>query len=449
MFDSAPSSSLAVVILAAGKGSRMKSSLPKVMHKVAGRPMIQWIIETAEQLNPEKIIVVTAPGMDDVAAAVKPHSTAIQKEQNGTGDAVKPAMEQLKDFDGKVLILLGDEPFVDLETMQNMVNHDGLSVMAIEPPEAGSLGRMIVNKDGTLNRIVEFKDCDPAEAAVTLCNAGNFCIPARHLSRWLESLKNDNAQGEYYLTDVPKLAKAQGINTHVFETTSEIGWGVNTRTELAEHEMLAQYHLREQAMDNGTTLIDPETVYLSWDTQIGRDVIIEPNVVIGTGVTIGDHVTIYAFSHIEGAKIEENASIGPFARIRPKSVIETGASVGNFCEINRSTLKPKAKSKHVSYIGDAIIGENTNIGAGTIIANYDGFLKHQTIIGTDVFVGSNSTLISPITIGDGAIIAAGSNITKDTPDNALSIARSRQTNHEGWASEYRKVKSEQKLKKSA
>ena len=444
MNDTHSTNDLAIIILAAGKGTRMKSNMPKVMHQVAGRPMISWLIESAEQLNPEKIIVVTAPGMDDVAKTIAPHETAIQREQNGTGDAVKPAMEKLKSFTGKVLILLGDEPFVDLDTVEEMVAYDELSVMAIEPPEAGSLGRMVVDENGMLDRIVEFKDCTPEEADITLCNAGNFCMPAEKLHGWLEALKNDNAQNEYYLTDVPTLAKEEGIETKVFETSCEISWGINNRFELAEHEALIQQYLRYNAMENGVTLIDPDTTFLSWDTVLGQDIVIEPNVFIGAGVTINDGATIHAFSHIEGARIEENATVGPYARIRPKSVIEEGASVGNFIEVNRSTFKAGSKSKHVSYIGDATIGEKSNIGAGTIIANYDGFFKHQSNIGKNVFVGSNSTIISPTNIGDDAILAAGSNITSDVPANAMAIARSRQSNHEGWASEYRKVKTEEK-----
>lgn len=433
-------SSLAVVILAAGKGTRMKSALPKVMHKIAGRPMIEWLIEKAEDLNPEKIIVVTAPNMDDLADVVLPHKTVIQKEQNGTGDAVKPAVEELKDFKGRVLVLMGDEPFLDIDVLEEMVACDDIAVMAVSPLSIEGLGRMVVNDDGTLDKIVEEKDCSESELEIELCNAGNFCFPAEKLSGWLGQLKNDNKQNEYYLTDIPQLAKADGIATRVFETPCEGVWGINTRAELAEHEYMAQCFLRDEAMENGVTMIDPDTVTLSWDTEFGEDIIIEPNVFIGTWVHIDDGVTIHAFSHIEGAIIEKDAEIGPFARIRPKSVISENASVGNFIEINRSTLAPNAKAKHVSYIGDAVIGENTNIGAGTIIANYDGFFKHQSVIGNDVFVGSNSTIISPVTVGDKAILAANSTINKDVPENAMAIARARQENHMGWASQYRAMK---------
>lgn len=431
---------LAVVILAAGQGTRMKSSLPKVMHKIAGRPMINWIIETAESLNPEKIIVISAPNQDDLAQAVAPHIVAIQETQKGTGDAVRPALPHLKDFDGKVLILLGDEPFIDVNVLDDMIAHDGLSVMAVEQDFPSSLGRMILDENGALQSIVEERDCDETQLEISTRNAGNFCIPSTHLEKWLNALENNNAQGEYYLTDVPVIAAKEGFQTQVFETELECGWGINTRAELAMHEVFAQDMLRTDAMENGVTMTDPASVTLAWDTQLGQDVLIEPNVVFGAGVEVEDNVTIFAFSHIEGAKIERNAEVGPFARIRPKSLIEEGASIGNFIEVNRSTLKAGAKAKHVSYIGDAVIGEKSNIGAGTVIANYDGFFKHQSIIGEGVFVGSNSTIISPVEIGDGAILAANSTINKNVPQNGMAMARQRQENHEGWASEYRKVK---------
>ena len=441
-------SPLAIIILAAGRGTRMKSNLPKVMHKIAGRPMINWLIETAKALNPEKIIVVSAPDWDDLAGAVHPHPTVIQKEQLGTGDAVKPALEHLKDFDGKVLILLGDEPFVDVGTLEKMVAWEGLSVMAVTPPSNEGLGRMIVNDDGTLDRIVEEKDCTEEELEITLCNAGNFCLPAKNLKNWLDQLKTDNKQGEYYLVDIPKIAGKDGFLTYVIEAEILGGWGINTRSELAEHEFTAQAILREMAMENGVTMIDPQTVTLSWDTEFGSDVVIEPNVVFGRGVRIADNVTIHAFSHITGAEIGQGAEVGPFARIRPKSVIGEGASVGNFIEVNRSTLETKAKIKHFSYIGDTIVGEKTNIGAGTVIANYDGFFKHQCVIGKNVFVGSNSTIISPVKIGDGAIVAAGSNVNKDVPENSMAIGRSRQENHLGWAGQYRIMKKRQQKNES-
>lgn len=435
---------IAVIILAAGKGSRMKSSKPKVMHEIAGLPILKWLIDRVESLNPQKIIVVTAPDMDDVVKAAAPHSCVIQKRQLGTGDAVKPAMDALKDFDGKVLVLLGDEPFVDIDILQEMLDADGPSVMAIEPPSNKGLGRVVTDKDFNLVEIIEEKDCDDDQKKITLSNAGNFCFNAQDLTQWLGALGNDNAQGEYYLTDIPKIAAKDGVRTKVIEAKTSMVWGINTRSELADHEIFAQMLLRERAMKNGVTMIDPDSVTLAFDTDFDEDVLVEPNVFIGKGVTIGRGVKIHAFSYIEGCEIEQGAEIGPFARIRPKSHIGEKASIGNFIEVNRSIVEAGAKAKHVSYLGDAIIGEKSNIGAGTIIANYDGFFKHTSNIGKNVFIGSNSTIISPVSIGDNAIVAAGSNVNKDIPGNAMAIGRSRQENHLGWASEYRKMKQEAK-----
>lgn len=435
---------LAVVILAAGQGTRMKSKLPKVMHKVAGRPMINWLIETAQSLNPEHIIVVTAPEQDEIAKAIAPHTVVIQKEQKGTGDAVKPALEKLKGFEGKLLILLGDEPFVDGDVLEKMLACDGLSVMAVAQDFPSALGRVLTDGHGMLERVIEAKDCTEEQLAIPLRSAGNFCMPMSHAPQWFAKLGNDNAQGEYYLPDIPSIAKEDGFEAYVITCPWEGAWGINTRAELAEHEMMAQDMLVSAAMDNGVTFIDPSSVVLSWDTELGADVIVEPNIFFGQGVRVGDDVTIHAFSHIEGAEIQSGAEIGPFARIRPKSLIEEGACVGNFIEVNRSTFKKGAKSKHLSYIGDAVIGEQANIGAGSVIANYDGFFKHQSTIGERVFIGSNSTIISPVEIGDKAIIAANSTINKDVPKNAMAIARTRQENHPGWASEYRSMKRQQK-----
>ena len=435
---------LAIIILAAGKGSRMKSSLPKVMHKIAGRSMLAWLIDSCESLNPKQIIIVAAPDMDDVVEEANNHKVVFQTQQNGTGDAVKPALLELADFDGRILVLMGDEPFVDVNILQDMIAHDGLAFMAVSPENMIGAGRVELNNDGSLRQIIEEKDCDTAQLNIKIGSSGNFCFPSAGLKNWIEKLNTDNAQGEYYLTDIPAIAAQEGSATKVFESPISHNWGINTRKQLAEHEAYAQNMLRENAMVNGVTLIDPSSVTLSWDSEFGEDVIIEPNVFIGPWTSIGSNVTIHAFSHIEGAILEDGASVGPFARIRPKSIIERGASIGNFIEVNRSVVKAGAKAKHVSYLGDATIGENSNIGAGTIIANYDGFFKHKTHIGEKVFVGSNSTIIAPVKIGDGAIIAAGSNINKDIDVNALAIARSKQENHAGWATQYRYMKREQK-----
>lgn len=431
---------LAIVILAAGKGTRMKSDKPKVMHEIAGRPMIGWLIEVAESLSPEKIVVVTAPGMDDVAAAVAPHPVAIQKEQKGTGDAVKPALPLLKGFEGKILILLGDEPFLDKNVLEEMIGWNGLSVMAVRPLSPKGLGRMIANEDGTLDRIVEEKDASEEQKEIRLCNAGNFCVPSTHLGKWLDQLQSNNAQNEFYLTDIPKIAEKDGYLTYVVESDVQWVWGINTRAELAEHERMAQVMLREKAMAGGATLIDPNTVYLSFDTTFGRDVVVEPDVFCGPGVRIGDNVTIHGFTHLEDVIIAQGASIGPFARIRGGAHLKENVKVGNFVEIKKSVIESGAKMNHLAYIGDSSIGAKSNIGAGTITCNYDGFNKHKTTIGAGVFVGSNSTLVAPVTLEDGAFVAAGSVVTHDVPKDSLVLARAKSVIKEGWATLYRNRK---------
>lgn len=436
--------SLAIVILAAGKGTRMKSDKPKVMHEIAGRPMIGWLLDVAQQLSPEKIIVVTAPGMDDVAAAVAPHAIAIQEKQLGTGDAVKAALPLLKDFKGKVLILLGDEPFIDKNVLEEMIGWNGLSVMAVRPLSPKGLGRMIANEDGTLDRIVEEKDATDEQKEIRLCNAGNFCIPSSHLSKWLGQLQSNNSQNEFYLTDVPKIAEKDGYLTYVVETDVQWVWGINTRMELAEHERMAQVMLRDKAMAGGATFIDPNTVYLSFDTAFGKDVVVEPNVYFGPGVIVGDNVVIHAFSHLQDVTIKHGASVGPFARIRGGSSIGENAKIGNFVEVKKSDIAAGAKASHLAYIGDSAVGEKSNIGAGTITCNYDGFEKHRTVIGAGVFVGSNTTLVAPITLEDGSFVAAGSVVTHNVPKDSLVVARARSLLKEGWATLYRNRKKDKK-----
>lgn len=431
---------LAIVILAAGKGTRMKSEKPKVMHEIAGRPMIGWLIEVAESLKPEKIIVVTAPGMDDVAEAASPHNVVTQTTQRGTGDAVKPALPLLKGFDGKVLILLGDEPFLDKGVLEEMIGWNGLSVMAVRPLSPKGLGRMIANEDGTLDRIVEEKDATEEQKEIRLCNAGNFCIPSSHLAKWLDQLQPNNAQNEFYLTDVPRIAEKDGYLTYVVETDVQWVWGINTRAELAEHERMAQTMLRDKAMANGATLIDPNTVYLSFDTVLGKDVVVEPNVYFGPGVKIADNVVIHGFSHLENVTIDAGASVGPFARLRGGAHLKENVKIGNFVEVKNSVLESGAKANHLSYLGDAVIGAKSNIGAGTITCNYDGFDKHKTIVGAGVFVGSNSTLVAPVSLGDGSFVAAASVVTHDVPKDALIVARARQLIKDGWATVYRSKK---------
>lgn len=434
-------SPLAVVILAAGKGTRMKSSLSKVMHQIAGRPMINWIIDTAQTLEPAKIIVVTAPGMDDVADAVKPHQVVHQIQQLGTADALASAKEALAGFDGMVLVLYGDGPLYTAETLRGFVRdvaraNGALGFLGMEPDDPAGYGRLIVEQDYVV-RIVEEKEASDAQKKIRTCNTGIMAADARHLFDWLARIDNNNAKGEYYLTKLPEVAALDGVKTITAMAPVEETLGANSRAELAILEEKIQNRLRGNAMENGATLIDPKTTYFSFDTKLGRDVIVEPGVFFGPGVQVADNVVIHAYSHLEGVTVETGAAIGPFARIRPKSHIGEKAIVGNFIEVNRATMKAGAKSKHVSYLGDAVIGEKSNIGAGTVIANYDGFNKQDTTIGTGVFVGSNATIIAPRVIEDGVIIGAGSVVTDNVPKDAIYIERSDAEVYKNAAVDYR------------
>jgi len=444
-------SPLSIIILSAGKGTRMKSALPKVMHPLAGRPMIGWLLETAESLRPDQIIVVTGPDMPDLEQAVQPHTTVIQKDRKGTGDAVKTALGALENNNGDVLILLGDMPLISTDTLEALIDSrqsddkTGLSVLGVEFDEPPPFGRLVLNDDGTLARIVEDKDCTPEEKEITLCNTGAFCVDGQHIADWVNTIGNDNGQGEYYITDLPEIAAQGGYATYVTITRDEEEvYGVNSRADLALLEQIVQDALRFSAMDGGVSLIDPDTVYFAWDTAIGQDVTIEPNVVFGPGVEIGNNVTIHAFSHIEGAKIYEGAKIGPYARLRPGTVMAEDSKIGNFVEVKNSIIGQGSKVNHLTYIGDTNIGAGANVGAGTITCNYDGFDKHKTVIGDGVFVGSNSTLVAPVALADNAFIAAGSVITEDVPAGALGIARARGETITDWAAKYRESKTQNK-----
>lgn len=444
---------LACIILAAGKGTRMKSALPKPLHTIAGRAMVSHVVATCEALNPDKIVVVIGPDMQAVAEAVKPHATAIQQVANGTGGAALAAKEHFKGFDGDILIVFSDTPLVTSETMQRMVELRrqipaiGLTYSGFRPADPARYGRMVMDDDGTLKKIIEFKDAGAEEKKITLCNGGIVCADGAKLFDWLAQVGNDNAQKEYYLTDLPPIARKDNRTTHVVEMPEEETAGINTREDLAHLERMLQQRLRRQHMLNGATLTDPDSVFFSYDTVIGQDVTIGPNVIFGPGVTIANNAEILPFCHLEGASVAEGAHIGPFARLRPGTSVGTNAKVGNFVETKNVKLAPGVKASHLSYLGDADVGENTNIGAGTITCNYDGFMKYKTTIGKEAFIGSNTALIAPVTIGNGAIIGAGSSIGKDVPDNALGITRAPQVNKDGWATEFRRNKIKEKAKK--
>jgi bifunctional UDP-N-acetylglucosamine pyrophosphorylase/glucosamine-1-phosphate N-acetyltransferase len=426
------SQNLAVIILAAGKGTRMNSKLAKVLHPIAGLPMISHIVKAAEALNPEKIVVVLAPGMDDVAAAITPHSVAIQADQRGTADAVKAGVEVLGGFKGQILVIYGDIPLVTPDTLRALLEHHcngdklGATFLAMAPPDPKGYGRIFQNPDGTLARIVEEADATSDEKLVRMVWSGLLVMEGDGLAERLGKIKNDNAQKEYYLVDLPKILQADGLSTGVIRGDYFELRGVNSRAQLAELEMGWQNRKRISVMNAGVTLQDPNTVYFNWDTKIGTDVTIGASVVFGSDVQIDNDVIIHPFCHLEGVVVRSGAKIGPFARIRPGSEIGVDAKVGNFVEVKNSKIGKGAKANHLGYIGDAEIGENSNFGCGAITVNYDGIKKSKTVIGKNVMIGSNSNLIAPVAIADGAYVAAGSTITQDVPADALAIARARQ-----------------------
>jgi bifunctional UDP-N-acetylglucosamine pyrophosphorylase/glucosamine-1-phosphate N-acetyltransferase len=435
---------IAVVILAAGKGIRMKSGMPKVMHAVAGRPMIAHLLGTVSELSPEKVVVVIGPDMDQVSEAVAPHTTCVQEDRNGTGGAVKVAAPELQGFAGTVLVLYGDTPLVRAETMRAAAGAcaggAAVSVLGFHPSHFHQYGRLITDDSGALTAIVEARDATPEQLEVNLCNSGVMAFDGRHLQGLLDQLDTNNSKGEYYLTDTVAHATAKGLPAAVVEGEEEELLGVNSREDLAVAEAVVQDALRERAMENGATLVEPATVWFHHDTVLGQDVVVQPNVFFGPGVTVADNVQIKAFSHLEGAHVAGGAIIGPYARLRPGAQIGENAHVGNFVEIKNTEIGTGAKANHLTYIGDASVGAGSNIGAGTITCNYDGFGKYRTNIGAGAFIGSNSALVAPVTIGDGAIVAAGSTISKDVAPDSLSIERAAQEDKPGWAAKFRALK---------
>lgn len=431
---------LAAVILAAGKGTRMKSALHKVLHPIAGRPMLLHLLASVEALKPAHTVIVVGAGRDQVQAAVGDRAAVVvQEPQLGTGHAVQQAEGALAGFDGVVLILYGDVPLVETATMIRMIAALTPDVAAVvlgfRPADPGAYGR-IVAEGGIIAKMVEYKDASDAERAVTLCNSGLMAVRSRDLWPLLARVGNANAAGEYYLPDIVGLADRPSA---VIETGATEVTGVNSRAELAGLESAWQAARRIVHMDNGVTLIAPETIWFAHDTQVAADVTIEPNVVFGPGVQIARGTTIHAHSHIAGATIGEDCDIGPFARLRPGTVLGKGAKIGNFVETKNARLGDGAKANHLSYLGDADIGATANIGAGTITCNYDGFLKYRTTIGAGAFVGSNSALVAPVTIGAGAIVGAGTTLTADVEADALALARAPQTRKSGWATRFREA----------
>lgn len=450
-----PARPFAAIILAAGKGTRMKSDLHKVMHPVAGRPMIDHLLATLAPLEPARTVVVLGAGREQVEGLVGAHggTVAVQEEQLGTGHAVLQAKAALAGFEGDVLILYGDTPLVDARTMERMLERlhasdaPAMVVVGFRPADPLRYGRIVADEAGIIEKMVEYKDASAEERAVDLCNSGLMAAKASDLFGWLARVGNDNAAGEYYLPDAVMLAAAGGRRSAVIEAEAWEMAGVNSRAELAAVEAEWQARRRRQMMDDGVTLVAPDTVWFSHDTVVGRDSVIEPNVVFGPGARIGERVTIRAFSHIEGAEVEAGAEIGPFARLRPGAEIGGGAKVGNFVEVKKARLGAGAKANHLSYIGDADVGAGANIGAGTITCNYDGFFKYRTVIGERAFIGSNSALVAPVTVGDGALVGAGSVITGDVSADAIAIARGQQVEKPGRAARFREVMAAKKASK--
>jgi bifunctional UDP-N-acetylglucosamine pyrophosphorylase/glucosamine-1-phosphate N-acetyltransferase len=441
-------SSFAAIILAAGSGNRMKSALPKVMHPIAGRPMIAHLLDSLRRLSPAETIVVIGPQMDAVARLVAPADSVVQDPPLGTGDAVRTGVRPLVDRIAPqgdiddVLVLYGDTPFLASETLSLLLTERrrtsaAILVAGMRPADPGPYGRFVLAPDGSLERIVEAADASPDEQSIGLVNGGIMVIEARHVGALLDGLDRDNAKGEFYLTDIVRIARHKGLVCRTIELPAEELIGINTRAELADAEALMQHRLRRAAMDAGVTLVAPETVFLSADTQLGRDVVVEPNVIFGPGVTVGEEARICSFSYFEGASIGAGARVGPFARLRPGAVLEEEVHVGNFVEVKAARLGRGAKANHLSYIGDAEVGARTNIGAGAITCNYDGVNKFQTIIGEHAFIGSNTAFVAPVKVGAGAIVGAGSVITRDVEPGALSIARGQQVDKPGRAAEIR------------
>ncbi|RYG91819.1 bifunctional UDP-N-acetylglucosamine diphosphorylase/glucosamine-1-phosphate N-acetyltransferase GlmU [Loktanella sp. IMCC34160] len=429
----------ALIVLAAGQGTRMNSDLPKVLHEVAGAPLLVHALQSGASLSPSRVVIVAGHGAEAVTAAAQDWTpeadVVIQAEQLGTGHAVAQAAPALQGFDGEAIVLYGDTPFIRPETLEAMIAaraaHD-VVVLGFEPGDPARYGRLVM-EGKSLTRIVEFKDASDEERAITLCNSGVLCASAPALFDLCAALENNNASGEYYLTDVVELARAKGLSATAVTCAEEETLGVNSRADLAAAEAAFQARARAEALDIGVTLTAPDTVHFAFDTVIGRDAVIEPNVVFGPGVTIESGARIRAFTHLEGCHVSRGAIVGPFARLRPGAELAEDVHIGNFVEVKNAQVDEGAKINHLSYVGDAHVGEKTNIGAGTITCNYDGVFKHRTTIGKRVFIGSNTMLVAPVTMGDDSMSATGTVVTTDVPAGAMAISRAKQENKPGLA----------------
>jgi len=439
------------VVLAAGKGTRMKSSLPKVLHKIAGRTMLAHVLSAAQELG-GGIAVVVGPEMETVAGeaiqAVPAAQVFLQPSPRGTADAVLAARTAIDQHGGDVIVLFADTPLIRPETVARLQKSldagADIAVLGFRPKDPAGYGRLLLDANGALLAIREERDASDTERRIGLCNSGVMAFRIPNLSSLLARIGNSNAKGEYYLTDAVALARSEGHRATVVECDEEEVLGVNARDQLALAEAIWQRRARLAFMQNGVTMIAPETVWLSFDTRIAQDVLIEPNVVFGTGVSIEEGAKILAFCHIEGASIGRGARVGPFARFRPGAKLGPDVHIGNFVEVKNTTLGPGAKANHLSYLGDGSVGAKANIGAGTIFCNYDGFNKEKTEIGEGAFIGSNTSLVAPLKIGAGAYIGSGSVITKDVSPGALALERSPQDERPGWADKFRILMSRRK-----
>jgi bifunctional UDP-N-acetylglucosamine pyrophosphorylase/glucosamine-1-phosphate N-acetyltransferase len=445
---------LAAVVLAAGKGTRMKSARPKVLHEVAGLAILGHILTALKSIGVGKLVVVVGPDQDDVAAFARGFGaeTTVQAAQQGTGDAARSALGALAGFTGDVSVLYGDNPLLTVATLETLFAARAagadLALMGFKPEDSAPYGRLVQLANGDLDRIVEARDATVEQKRIGFCNAGGFTLDAALLRTLLGELKNENAQREFYLTDIVTGARRRNLRCVAAEVPAEDVLGINSRVELAQVERIMQRRLRERAMLGGATMTDPETVWLSHDTKIGSDVTIGPNVFFGPKVIVANNVRINAFCHFEDCSIGERAIVGPYARLRPGAQIGRDVHIGNFVEVKKSVIEDGAKANHLSYIGDARVGARANIGAGTITCNYDGFDKHFTDIGADAFIGSNTALVAPVKVGDGANVGAGSVITKDVEKDALAVERSDQRQISGWAAKFRATKKAEKAAKA-
>jgi bifunctional UDP-N-acetylglucosamine pyrophosphorylase/glucosamine-1-phosphate N-acetyltransferase len=445
---------IAAIVLAAGKGTRMNSALMKVLHPIAGRPMIEFLLEALGELSPERTVVVIGDGREQMQEALGGRvELAVQEPQLGTGHAVQQAEAALGGFAGDILILYGDVPFVRAETMRAMVerlhgdDEPAVVVLGFEPADPLQYGRVIA-RQGRIEKMVEHKDASERERATKLCNSGLMAVRGEDLFALLARVGNDNAQGEYYLPDIVNLAIGDGRACAVVVAGDEHEvQGINSRAELAAAEERWQARRRALAMAEGASLVAPETVWFAWDTRLGKDVSIEPNVIFGPGTSVADNVRIRGFSHVEGATIASGAEVGPFARLRPGAVLEEGARVGNFVEMKAAILGKGAKANHLTYLGDATVGAGANIGAGTITCNYDGYFKYKTEIGPRAFIGSNTALIAPVKVGADAIVGAGSAVTRDVAAGELRIVRAEQLVKPGWADRFHDAMKKKKAEK--